>query len=151
MKPHTLVSRLALAMLLVATVFFTNCKKEEIKGPQGDPGTPGGGGNSDISSSSVFTVTNGQWQTDTVEDCLKVSLSFSSLTKKVVEQGSVKVYRQDATAWAELPYTTGDLFTQFGFAEGVLYLKYINIEGGIPTAPADASYRMVILVPNTNP
>lgn len=96
-------------------------------------------------------MTNSQWQEDTVNDCLKVTLSFATLTKNVVEKGSVKVFRQDGTTWAELPYTTGDLFTQFGFSEGLLYLKYINIEGGIPTAPAEASYRMVIITPSTNP
>lgn len=145
------LSGFVLLTLVTVCFLFANCKKQEIQGPKGDPGTPGGGGNSDISSSTVFTVTNSQWQKDTANDCLTVSLSFSSLTKHVVENGAVKVFRQDGTVWSELPYTTGDLFTQFGFSEGVLYLKYINIEGGIPTAPADANYRMVILSQNTTP
>jgi hypothetical protein len=132
---------------LLVVLMIGSCKKEEIPGPKGEPGTPGGGGNSSISSSNVFTVTSSQWVPDTVAKCLKVTLAFPSITKEVVDNGAVKVFIKDGTAWAELPFTSGDLFTQFGFAEGFLYLKYINIEGQISFSAPTASYRMVIISP----
>jgi hypothetical protein len=143
MKYFTKTSFTIIICFLV--VLLSACKKKEIQGPKGDPGTPGGGGNSNITSTSVFTITSSQWVADTAGDCLKVTLNFTSLTKDVVDNGGVKVFFQQGTTWSELPFTSGDLFTQFGFDEGHLYLKYINIEGGIPSAPPDAGYRMVIL------
>ena len=124
---------------------LSSCKKEEIPGPKGEPGTPGGGGNSNITSSSNFIVNTSQWQVDSVAEMLKVTITAPELTKDVVEKGGVKVYRQNGSGWSELPFVQGDLFTQFGFSEGVLTLSYINIEGGIASAPPSATYRMVIV------
>lgn len=132
-------------------LMVTACKKKEIQGPKGDPGAPGGGGNSNIASGSVFVVTTSQWQVDSVSESLKVTINASELTKDVIEKGGVKVYMQVGTTWADLPYVKGDLFTQFGFDEGHLYLHYINIEGGFPTAPLTTSFRMVILTESARP
>lgn len=140
--------------LLVSTAFIfiiSACAKKEIKGPQGDPGTPGGGGNASISSSTVFQITSLQWKADTPSVSLKVSVNSTLLTKEVVERGAVKVYMQLGSAWAELPYDSGDLFMQYAFQEGSLTLNYINIEGGFPAAPATANYRMVILSESARP
>jgi hypothetical protein len=135
----------AVVIICFLGITFATCKKKEIQGPKGDPGTPGGGGNSNITSTSVFTVTSSQWVPDTANACLKVTLNFATLTKDVVDNGGVKVFMQQVSTWTELPFTSGDLFTQFGFDEGHLYLKYINIEGGFPAPPITAGYRMVIL------
>ncbi len=128
-----------------------SCKKEEIKGPQGDPGSPGGGGNSNISSTSVFVINSSQWKADSVSQSLKASVNSALLTKDVVEKGAVKVYIQTGTSWSELPYDSGDLFMQYSFQEGALSLYYINIEGGFATAPATANYRMTTLSESARP
>lgn len=139
----TVLNRSLLLIGILGLLFFS-CKKQEIQGPKGDPGTPGGGGNSNISSTSVFTVTSAQWAPDSAAGYLKVTINFAALTQDVVDKGGVKVYMQTGTSWTELPFTMGDLFTQFGFDQGHLYLKYINIEGGMPSPPVTAAYRMVI-------
>ena len=131
--------------IFVTCVLFTDCKKKEIQGPKGEPGTPGTGGNSNIISTSVFTVADSQWKADTAADYMFVSLDFPEITQKVADNGAVKVYIQTGTNWTDLPYVKGDLFTQFGFETGRLFLTYINIEGGLPGPPATANYRMVIL------
>lgn len=127
-------------------ILFTACKKEEIQGPKGDPGDPGIGGNANVVSTNTFIVNSASWVADSVAECLKVTISFPSLTQAVVDKGGVKVYRQTGTVWSELPIATSDLFTQFGFDVGNLYLNYINIEGGIPGSPPPTErYRMVIV------
>jgi hypothetical protein len=136
--------RMVILFSLSLGIFFNACKKEEIPGPKGDPGTPGGGGNSNISSTSEFTITTSQWVTDTVNHCLKVELNFPEITSAVVNSGGVKVFTRTGATWHELPYTTGDLFTQFAFREGWLILNYINIETGYNAPPGTGSYRMVI-------
>lgn len=127
-------------------ILFTACKKEEIQGPKGDPGDPGIGGNANVVSTNTFIVNSSSWVADSAAECLKVTISFPSLTQAVVDKGGVKVYRQTGTVWSELPIATSDLFTQFGFDVGNLYLNYINIEGGIPGSPPPTErYRMVIV------
>lgn len=134
------------ALVCACGILFTACKKQEIQGPKGDPGDPGIGGNANIVSTNTFMVNSASWVADTVAECLKVTISFPTLTQDVVEKGGVKVYRQTGTVWSELPITTTDLFTQFGFDVGNLYLNYINIEGGLPGSPPPTErYRMVII------
>ncbi|MBK7309388.1 MAG: hypothetical protein IPI93_01015 [Sphingobacteriaceae bacterium] len=149
------VIKLLAALICASGIFFTACKKEEIQGPKGDPGTNGIGGNATIVSTNTFIVNTSSWVADTSAECLKVTISFPSLTQTVVDKGGVKVYRQTGTVWSELPITTTDLFTQFGFDVGNLYLNYINIEGGLPgTPPPTERYRMVIVSEaqkNSNP
>ncbi len=140
-----------LVVAIAFTFVMAACAKKEIKGPQGDPGTPGGGGNASISLSTVFQITSLQWKADTPSVSLKVSVNSTLLTKNVVERGAVKVYIQMGSSWAELPYDSGDLFMQYAFQEGSLTLNYINIEGGFPAAPATANYRMVILSESARP
>ena len=134
------------ALICALGILFSACKKEEIPGPKGDPGTPGIGGNSNIVSTNSFVINSAAWISDTVAQCMKVTLSFTALTQDVVDKGGVKVYKQVGTVWSELPLTTTDLFTQYGFDVGNLYLNYINIEGGMPgTPPATERYRLTIL------
>jgi hypothetical protein len=139
---HTKISAIIGFSLMI---IFTSCQKKEIKGPQGDPGTPGGGGNANISSTSTFVVNSSDWKADVPTESYRVSLPFAALTKDVVDKGTVKVYVQKSGLWLELPYDTGDLFMQYGFQEGILTLYYINIEGGFPAVPTTATYRMVII------
>jgi hypothetical protein len=130
-------------ILTVGLIYFTACKKQEIQGPQGDPGTPGGGGNSSISSKKEFTVNSNDWSKDTIEMCWKIVLDMPAITQEVADNGAVKVFVKDKGIWTELPFTSGDLFTQFAFETGKLYLKYINIEGQISFAAPSGSYRML--------
>jgi hypothetical protein len=126
-------------------ILLTACKKKEIAGPKGEPGTPGAGGNANIKSTTVFPVNATQWAPDTTLKCMKATLNFSEITKDVVSTGAVKVYIQTKElSWTELPYVRGDLFTQFAFDEGHLYLQYINIEGLLTAPPQSDLYRMVI-------
>lgn len=133
-------------LLLCFMALISGCKKQEIQGPKGDPGTPGGGGNSNISSTTFYSVSNGAWKWDSISHSLKITLDAPAITKDVIDKGAVKVYVQkQAATWSELPYVNGDLFTQFGFDQGHLYLYYINIEGGSAPPPPSEDYRMVIL------
>lgn len=125
-------------------LLLSACKKKEIQGPKGDPGTPGGGGNADLTSSTIFSVTSNQWEADTVADYLKVVMTFTAITKDVVDNGAVRVFIRDGSGWADLPSVKGDLITQFGFEENKLTLKYVNIEGGLPAPPVSTGFRMVI-------
>ncbi len=146
MTNPTRVITLIGALIFTLSFLFTACKKKEIQGPKGDPGANGIGGNANITSTNTFVINTGSWISDTVNQCLKVTLSFTALTQDVVDKGAVKVYKETGTTWSELPLTTTDLFMQFGFDIGNLYLNYINIEGGMPgAAPATARFRMVII------
>jgi hypothetical protein len=141
----TLINALNVVILALGIV-FTACKKQEIQGPKGDPGTPGISGNANITFTSNFFVNQVQWVGDTATGSQKVTINFSQLTQNVVDHGSVKVYKLSGTVWSEVPFDTGDLLTQFGFDVGHLYLSYINIEGSpVPPAPATAQYRLVII------
>lgn len=134
------------ALLCVFAILFTACKKKEIQGPKGEPGDPGVGGNANITSTNTFVVNTGSWTPDSAASAQKVTLNFSEITQEVVDKGSVKVYMQDGTPWAELPWNLGDLIMQYGFDAGHLYLSYNNIEGGAPpAAPATARFRLVIV------
>lgn len=141
------------AIFICITGFlFSNCNKKEIQGPQGEPGTPGGGGNSNISASETFTVASGDWVTDSALFGRRVTLNYVGITKEVVEKGSLKMFMKMGTTWAELPYTQGDFVTQYGFDEGHIYLEFINIEQvGMPAPPTTTSFRVVILTQSQKP
>lgn len=146
MNKTTSLIKLTVALFCAFGVIFTACKKEEIQGPKGDPGANGIGGNANVVSTNTFIVNTSSWVADTAAECFKVTISFPTLTQSIVDKGGVKVYRQTGTVWSELPIATSDLFTQFGFDVGNLYLNYINIEGGLPgTPPPTDRYRMVIV------
>ncbi|MBL7931856.1 MAG: hypothetical protein JNL60_08140 [Bacteroidia bacterium] len=147
-----------LPLMLFAMVFcslallFASCKKEEIQGPKGEPGSPGGGGNSNMTASETFTVASSDWLTDSASFGRKATINFAGITKEVVEKGSLKMYMKIGTAWAELPYTQGDFVTQYGFDEGHIYLEFINIEQiGMPSPPVTTSYRVVIITQSSKP
>jgi hypothetical protein len=125
-------------------VTVSACRKEEIPGPQGDQGAPGRGGNANITSTSVFQVIASQWKVDTVSNGMKATIDAPQITASVIEKGAVKVFIKAGQSWSELPYVRGDLFTQFGFEAGILYLQYINIEGLITPPPQVDFYRLVI-------
>lgn len=135
-------------LLFVGAMFFTDCKKKEVEGPQGpkgDPGAPGNGGNSDISSWTVFPISSAEWVTDSAAVAMTATVNTSLLTKEVIETGSVKVYIDIDGKWWELPYLEGDEVTQFGFAEGILKMKFTDMHGAFPERPATSYYRLVVL------
>jgi hypothetical protein len=131
-----------LLILFVLAISFAGCKKKEIPGPQGDPGAPGIGGNSNMSSQS-FVIAASQWTTDIDSSLWKASVNSTLITKDIVDKGSVKIFIQVNNTWWELPYTNSDLFMQFGFTEGVAHLLYSDIHGGKTDRPATANYRLV--------
>jgi hypothetical protein len=137
---------LGAALVCALGILVTACKKQEIPGPKGEAGTNGIGGNANIISTNTFVINYAQWTPDSANYMQTVTLSFPEITQTVVDKGGVKMYKQTGTTWAELPLVFGDLFTQYGFDVGHLYLQYVNIEGGsTPVAPATARYRMVIV------
>ena len=126
-------------------LFAISCKKEEIPGPKGEPGTPGGGGNASISKSDIFTITSTQWKANSDSSAWVVSITSTLITQSAVDNGAVKVFSLRNSAWWELPLTQGDLFTQFGFVVGAVNLEYVDIHGGLPEKPLTSQYRIVVL------
>ncbi|MDO8998853.1 MAG: hypothetical protein Q7W45_03735 [Bacteroidota bacterium] len=146
MNKSKILIKLIGALIFFIGISFTACKKQEIHGPKGEAGDPGIGGNANITSTNIFIVNTELWVVDTATASQNATLNFPELTQKVVDKGTVKVYKQNGTVWNELPYDQGDLFTQCGFDVGHLYLNFINIEGSpAPPAPATANFRMVII------
>lgn len=133
-------------VLVVLSSAFTACKKEEIQGPKGDPGTPGGGGNASITSGDVFTIGSANWLPNADSSAWQVVISSTLITQAIVDKGVVKVFQQKGSAWWELPYTEGDLFTQFGFQTGSVTLTFMDIHGGLPTKPATTNYRISVFL-----
>jgi len=136
--------------LFALGLMISSCKKKEITGPKGEAGDQGIGGNANISGSTVFTITSSEWVVDTAANCRRVNISMPQITKDVISHGAVKVYMQSPptfsdAAWTELPFVKGDLFTQFGFEQGRLYLDFINIEGPVVGPPATNVFRLVII------
>ena len=138
------------SITLVLTVtgigLVSSCKKEEIQGPKGDPGTPGGGGgNVSISNSNVFTIASSEWVKNSDGSAWEFTLNSALLTQEVVDNGAVKIFVKRGTSWTELPNTQGDLFTQFSFVVGSVNLTFEDIHGTLPAKPATADYRMLTI------
>ena len=134
---------------VLGAVFFCfvspSCKKEEIPGPKGEPGTPGGGGNAGINTSGVITIASSQWQANADSSAWVLSIPTTLITQNVVDKGAVKVYILKSAAWWELPLTQGDLFTQFGFEVGKVNLEFVDVHGELPDKPTTSEYRIVVL------
>jgi hypothetical protein len=134
-----------LIVLCVLSVLSGACKKKEIQGPKGEPGTPGKGGNSDISNTGIFPITSTQWIPNPDSSALEVKINTSLITKDVVDKGGVKAFVLEGTAWYELPFSTRDLFMQYGFEEGSVKFVFSNIHGGLPIRPSTTNFRIMIL------
>lgn len=140
-----LISRIFFLLFVIfMSALVVSCKKEEIQGPKGEPGTPGGGGNATISNSSIFTIATTQWKAKADSSGWETSLTSDLITQAVAEKGAVKVYELVEDTWWELPFTQGDLFTQFGFVAGKVDLEFVDIHGGLPPRPETTSYRLVV-------
>ncbi len=135
----------AIGLCLAITFSTPSCKKEEIKGPQGEPGVSGTGGNSSISSSNVFVVDSTDWKLASDGRTWEAITSQPLITPAVVEKGVVKVYILLNGYWWELPYAYIHDVTQYSYKASELRLTYIDVEGAIPEKPARASYRLVVL------
>lgn len=140
------IAKKSFLVLIVLFTLLTSCKKEEIQGPKGDPGTPGGGGNSNITSGDIFTIGSANWLPNADSSAWQVVISSTLITQSVVDKGVVKVFQQKGNSWWELPYTEGDLFTQFGFQTGSVTLTFMDIHGGLPTKPATTNYRISVFL-----
>jgi len=130
---------------MASVMIMAGCKKKEIQGSKGDAGTPGGGGNSSISNSDVFTIASTQWKQSSDSLRWEVIIPSSLVTEEVAAKGSVKVFVRYGTSWTELPNTRLDLFTQFSFQKGVVKLDYFDIHGSLPEKPVTSDYRIVTL------
>lgn len=137
------------AAVLVSLLFSASCKKEEIQGPKGDPGTNGTGGNAAMSSSAEFIVAATEWKD--VNNVWQYNYSSSLVTPKVVSGGGVKVFMKVTGTWYELPFADGDILTQFGFSEGKVGLSVADIHGGPFAQPTTASFRIVTFYDSPRP
>ena len=145
------MAKISAIVICSIALSLSACKKKEIQGPKGDPGTPGKGGNTTITNSNVFVINANQWTTTIDSSLWQVSYPTDLITKEVVTKGSVKVYIQTTSGWFDLPYVDTDLFTQFGFSEGVLKLTYTNIERARSLGPPTAYYRLVVYSESARP
>lgn len=137
--------RFVILITVIAGLLNTSCKKEEIPGPKGEPGTPGGGGNTSINTSGAITVPSVKWQANADSSRWETSIESTLITQSVADKGAVKVYIYRNAAWWELPFTEEDLFMQFGFTEGTVYLSFMDIHGGLPEKPGTAEFRIVTI------
>lgn len=136
-------------VLLAGLLISTSCKKKEIQGPKGEPGTNGTGGNAGMSSSAEFIVATTEW--NDVNNVWQYNYSSNLVTSQVVAGGGVKVYMKVAGSWYELPFADGDILTQFGFSEGKVALSVADIHGGAFAQPATASFRIVTFYDSPRP
>ena len=150
MKKSLQITTKLLLCLITAGLIFGGCKKEEVKGPQGDPGPNGTGGNANTSSSAIFVVGTSQWTSGTSQ--WEYTYNSGLITKTAADNGAVKVFKEVNGTWWELPFAEGDLMTQCGFSEGKVKLVHIDIHGGLPpSAPTTANYRLVVLSESAKP
>lgn len=131
-------------MLLLAV----SCKKY-VPGPKGDAGTNGQNGNSNISKTLAFTVKASSWDSLVVNDIWfwERTITVSEVTQSVLKKGDVMVYKLIGSEWYPLPTFEGYLCTQFSLSESQVKLKLTHLHEAIPSRPADASYRVVVLSP----
>jgi len=137
------IKSISLSLVLIFSIH--SCKKEEIKGPQGDPGINGTGGNSNLSSSNVFVVDSTDWKLASDGRTWEAISNQPLITPSVVEKGVVKVYVLLSGYWWELPYAHIHDVTQYSYKSSELRLTLIDVEGAIPEKPERASYRLVVL------
>ena len=130
-----------IALLLLASA----CKKQEIKGPQGDPGANGTGGNSSIASSAVFSIDSTAWILNADNTVWEAISNQNIITQAVIDKGAVKVYMQLNNYWWELPYSIADQVTQFSFKVGQINFITHDVEGATPKRPSTKNYRVVVL------
>lgn len=134
-----------LLILMFCVALAPGCKKKEIQGPKGEPGTPGGGGNTGISTSEIVTIGTSQWLPNGDSSAWEYTLVSDLVTQEVMDKGVVKVYVKRGSSWTELPNTQGDLFTQFSFKTGSITLTFMDIHGGLPSRPATTDYRILTI------
>ena len=121
------------------------CQKKEIKGPQGDPGTNGIGGNSNIDASAVFAIASNQWIANADSTEWYFTVNAPQVTADIASSGVVRAFIEVGTNWWELPYLSGEYFMQFGFSTGSVKLSYLDPHGEKLPSPATAYYRLVTL------
>ncbi len=145
----TFIKQFGKITVLVLLVSLTACKKKEIQGPKGEPGTNGTGGNASMSSSSEFVVATTEWVN--TNNVWKHNYASTLVTAKVVASGGVKVYMKVSGNWHELPFADGDILTQFGFSEGNVTLSVADIHGGLPEQPTTTSFRVLTFYDSPRP
>lgn len=132
-------------ILLVAGLLLTGCKKKEIQGPKGDPGDPGAGGNTSVSSSTVMLISSAQWTPIANPNTWRADVKFSEISAEVVEKGGVSVYIKTDTGWRELPYLEGSHVTQFVFYNGRVQLQKFEVHSLLLDQPEAQYFRIVVL------
>jgi hypothetical protein len=137
----TLSSSFCILLLLISA-----CKKQEIKGPTGDPGVNGTGGNSLIQSSTIFSIDSTAWQLSSDNTIWQAVSAQTIVSQAVLDKGAVKVYMQLNNAWWELPYSIADQVTQFSFSLGHVNFVTHDVEGATPKRPSTKNYRVVVLL-----
>ncbi|MDI1354340.1 MAG: hypothetical protein PSX36_05460 [bacterium] len=136
------LSRLALVILIAGMMA---CQKKEIQGPQGDPGTPGVGGNSNIVSTPVFVVGSSQWKPNADTTLWQYKFDAAQITSDIADKGVVKLFIQVGSSWWELPYLAGEFLMQFGFSVGSVNLSYLDPHGEKLLRPATANFRLITI------
>lgn len=140
--------RTALAAIVMFAVI--SCKKEEIKGPQGDPGINGKGGNASIDNTDEFFVGTGIWQQ--LDSVWHYEYATAAITSTVMATGGVKVFMKSATnVWQELPFAVGDILTQYSFRFGKIDIYVSDIHGGLPARPASSTFKAVTIYASQRP
>ena len=142
------MNKLLCTSIIILSILLAACAKKEIPGPQGEPGVPGANGKTNIVSTDLIPILASDWKVDSVAKSYSTTLTFPSITKEIVDRGSVKVFFQAEGAWSELPTLSGDTFVQFSFALGKVNIWINDMHGTMPEAPVNTSYRIVIFSAN---
>ena len=144
MKPAKNLMRIALSLVALG-IFLSSCQKKEIPGPKGEPGTPGGGGNSNIVASSIFAIASSQWNANSDSTVWQFKIDAPQVTGDIAEKGAVKVFTQVSGVWWEMPYLAGEFLLQFGFSINTITLSYFDPHGQKLQRPATANFRFITL------
>src|SRR4051812_24569583 len=98
MKP----SKFIIPLLLVLSA----CTKQ-VPGPKGDPGLPGGNGNTDQAETTNFLLASAAWSASIKDSSLswEAVVFVPAVTKLALDEGKIRTFVSDHDLWWPLPYS----------------------------------------------
>lgn len=136
-----------LALTILLSLTFTNCKKAEA-GPKGDPGPAGSNGVANIQSSNI-TTTNGSWNLDTFDNSYNATITVTGITQNVLDKGAVMVYIGNGTGseWSAMPFSYQGVEFNYSIKLGQVLIYVTLDDGSAPGNPGGQQFKIVVIPP----